>query len=195
MDYYTQICVKYLLDCKNIDVRGMYNELRNFEKVIENSIRNKEKKFLPNASAKEEAAYKNPWSTLSVKAVYAWNITNPDRQVSVPCKVNVVKLKVFKQEDLEPIKYDYPEIYDKIITHIYNNPNKDISRNGFKVIAIPNQVAEIPDWLIPIIDYDSMVADILGKFKCVLDLVNMGQLNIGKTTTRKNKKFTNIVKF
>ena len=193
--YFKKLCTKYLLESDEIDVRALYDELKHLEGEIYDSIKSGKKQFLPNASAKDMAAYKNPWGVQSVKAVYAWDVTNPSNQIDLPCKMNFVKLKVFSAKDLDPLKETDPHIYKLIIKNIFESPDSRISSAGFKIMAIPNNVPEIPEWIIPFIDYDSMISDILCKFKCVLDTLNMSHVECGKTTTRKFRKFTNIVQF
>lgn len=194
-EYYRSLTVKYLLDTPHIDVKGMKDELIQFRDNIHQSLRNGEKTYLPNASAKEIGAYKNPWSIQTFRAVYAWDMLYPDNQASIPCKLNIVKLNIYSEKDIEPLKRTHPDIYAKIMKNIFRSSNPEIARNGFKVLAIPNNVSEVPEWVRGYIDYTTMTSDILGPFKCVMDLVKFKQMDVGKTTTRKSKVFTNIIQF
>lgn len=194
-DYYRCLTVKYLLDTPTIDVRGMKDELMEFRDKIKKSLYNGEKTYLPNASAKEIAAYKQPWRIQTFRAVYAWNALYPGNQASVPCKLNIVKLNIYSERDIEPLKRSNPEIYERIMKYIFRSNNPEIVKNGLKVLAIPNNVPVMPEWTRDYIDYTTMVSDILAPFKCVMDLVKFKQMDVGKTSTRKSKVFTNIIQF
>ena len=79
--------------------------------------------------------------------------------------------------------------------YIFRSNNPEIVKNGLKVLAIPNNVPVMPEWTRDYIDYTTMVSDILAPFKCVMDLVKFKQMDVGKTSTRKSKVFTNIIQF
>lgn len=194
-DYYRSLTVKYLLDTPEIDVRGMKDELMEFRDKIKESLYNGEKTYLPNASAKEIGAYKNPWSIQTFRGVYAWDALYPGNQVSIPCKLNIVKLNIYSEKDIEPLKKTNPEIYERIMKYIFRSNNPEVVKNGLKVLAIPNNVSKMPEWTRDYIDYTTMVSDILAPFKCVMDLVKFKQMDVGKTSTRKSKVFTNIIQF
>ena len=65
---------KYVINTEDIELKSILNELKGFKEKIKDSIQNGERTYLPNASAKEIAAYKNPESEQSVRGVLAWNI-------------------------------------------------------------------------------------------------------------------------
>ena len=111
----------HILNSETIEVKEMQRELREFQKEIYNDIRKGEKKFLPNGSAKEAGAYKDPGTNQSYRAVLAWNILNPDNLIDFPSKVSLVKMNIFTEEDANPLKHTHPEIYNTIIDKIFND--------------------------------------------------------------------------
>lgn len=112
---------KYVINSENIELKSILRELKDFKNEIKESIIRGERTYLPNASAKELAAYKNPASELSVRAVIAWNILNQDNMIDLPSKVSIVKLNIFKEEDIKDLKDTEPEIYNTIIDKIFND--------------------------------------------------------------------------
>lgn len=112
---------KYVLTDDDIDIRSILIDVNNFRKEIESSILRGESTYLPNASAKEIAAYKNPESEQSVRGVLAWNMLNPLNQIEFPSKVGLLKLNIFNEEDIEPLKNEYPDIYNTIMDKIFND--------------------------------------------------------------------------
>lgn len=112
---------KYVINSENIDLKAMLRELKEFKRKIKESIQRGERIYLPNVSAKEFGAYKNPYSEQSVRAVLTWNMLNPDNMIDLPSKVSLVKLTVFKEEDIKDLEKTEPEIYNTIISKIFND--------------------------------------------------------------------------
>ena len=112
---------KYVINSDGIDLKAMLRELKEFKNEIKASIGRGERTYLPNASAKEMEAYKNPESEQSVRGMLTWNMLNPDNSIEPPAKVSLVKLNIFKEEDIEDLQYTEPEIYGTIINKIFND--------------------------------------------------------------------------
>lgn len=194
---FDKIVKKYVLESKVPDIPAILYELREFENDIRASIERGDKTYLPLGNAKDLAAYKNPYSQQGVRGAIAWNLINPDRQISFPSKVSILKLNIFTIEDAEPLRYTHPQIYETIRKEIFNSPIKDISSKGLQVLSIPGNV-DIPEWCQPFIDYNTVINNIIGQFKGVLDVFGINCPEVGKTiksVNRKTKKFSNVVRF
>ena len=90
-----------------------------------------------------------------------------------------------------------PKIYNTIIKEIFNSPIKELASKGLQVISIPGN-EQIPEWLQPYIDYNTVINNIIGQFKGVLDVFGVECPEVGKSiksVNRKTKKFSNIVRF
>ena len=64
-------------------------------------------------------------------------------------------------------------------------------------MAIPNNET-IPEWCKPYIDYNTVINNILGQFKGVLDVFGIDCPETGKSiksVNRKTRRFSNIVRF
>ena len=118
---FMKLIKQYIIDSSPIDLRGMVLELRKFEDEIRTSIISGERTFLPNGSAKELAAYKDPASEQSVRGVLAWNALYPNNSIDFPSKVSLVKMNIFTEEDCEGLRTTHPEIYQTIISKIFND--------------------------------------------------------------------------
>lgn len=119
--FYMKLLKKYVIDSDIIDLRGILIELKQFKENIRDSISRGERTYLPNGNAKEFDAYKNPEQEQSVRGVLAWNILHPDNQIELPSKVSLLKLNIFTEEDILPLKETNPEIYKLIIDKIFND--------------------------------------------------------------------------
>lgn len=194
---YNKLVKERLLEPDEIEVKELINDLRNFEKEIYNSLRNGDKTYVPISSAKELAAYSNPYSQQAIRAVYAWNKLYPDNNIQLPTKVNIIKLNIFSPEDISDLKSKDINMYNKIMKEIFNSPIKEISKKGLQVIAIPSN-SDIPEWIRDYIDYNTIINNIIGQFTAVLDILDIKNIFVGKSVkgvNRKTKKFTNVLDF
>ena len=208
-EIFTKLSEDYLLKADTIDVRGLREELRILEKTIIEDIQCGNLTYLPIANAKELSAYAEPGSEQSVRGVLAWNSIYPETPIELPSKVKMLKLTIFKEEDIEPLKHTEPEIYKTIIKEIFHdrsnifvtkvvkNGKTSIKSKGFQVLAIP-AYSRIPDWVKPYIDYNSMIGSILSPFKSVTDLLKINCVSTGykkNGVDRESEMFTNIISF
>ena len=206
---FKSIVNKYLLNCEDIDVLAIRRELNDMEEMVAESIDRGELEFLPNASTKELSAYKDPASEQSVRGMLVWNMLYPGKAIDPPAKVKLLKLTLFTEKDLDLIKDTHPDIYHTLMDGVFNDKsgifvsekvkNGKIERKsrGIQVLAIPMN-AEIPQWVKPFIDIDTMIASILAPFKSVTELLKMVHVTTGFTVNgvdRKNDTLTNIIKF
>lgn len=186
-----------LLETDIPDVPGILNDLVHFENEIRESIKRREKTYLPLGNAKELEAYKDPYSQQGVRGSLAWNIIYPENTISFPSKVSILKLNIFTVEDMADLMMTHADVYWKIRKEIFESPIKELASKGLQVIAIPSN-ADIPDWCEPYIDYNTVINNIIGQFKGVLDVFGIDCPEVGKqkkTVNRKTKKFTNVVRF
>lgn len=119
--YFMGVIRKHIIEPDNVNIPGMYNDIKQFEKEIVESIHNGENKFLPNASVKELAGYKDPASEQSVRGYLAWNILRPDNLIEAPAKVSLIKMNIFTLDDCKSLEHTNPDIYELIKEKIFND--------------------------------------------------------------------------
>ena len=97
----------------------------------------------------------------------------------------------------------WPDIYEKVIDLFENNPEvgdvydpatgKIKKGKGIKTIALPDDMDEVPEWILNIIDVDTLVNDNMALFTQI-----MRPLGLQKGTTTHNGSnlayYTNIVR-
>lgn len=206
---FTKLSEDYLLKADTIDVKGLREELRKLENKIRADIEAGNLTYLPIANAKELSAYADPGSEQSVRGVIAWNSLNPDSKIDLPAKVKMLKLTLFKEEDIEPLKRTHPEIYrvlkkevfeDKsgiFVTQKIKDGKVNVKSKGLQVLALPAN-GQIPDWVKPYIDYGSVIGNIMGPFKSVTDLLKLNCVVTGYSkngVNRETENFTNMISF
>ena len=176
-----------IINSEEIDLKGMISDIREFEEEIRQSILSGEIQFLPNGSAKELAAYKNPASEQSVRGVMAWNIVEPDKPIELPSKVSLVKMNIFDESDIEELKYKNPTIYEYIMEKIFNDKTgifveTKVDDESIRYVSGKNWIDKIPK------KYKKLFADKTSNdWNAFVDsCINAGKdCNYKKTTVKK----------
>ena len=182
---FTNMLKKYILYVDTPDLHGMMKEIKMFEREIYHDLMNGGTKYLKSQQYKPEEGYSKikdnkgnvvgtkAWSLPVFRGSEVWNILNPDKPINSLDRVSIVKLTVTKIEDVAKIRDKFPNEYNNIMSKIYGSNNPNIIKAGLKVICIPNSLHEIPEWIIPLIDYDVIISDVISSFRSVLDALNL----------------------
>lgn len=180
---FTTILEDDILKAETIDLKKIIDKYDILGKSIERSLKSGNTEYLLPKNLEIIESYKTPDTIEAVRATILWNALEPENTIVPPEKINIVKLRADIMEPLANISSldeipalannpdVAPELKDMVINHIDkvkeiaktiyniggNNKSKiDISRFGMSCIAIPKGVDKIPDYLIPLIDYQSM---------------------------------------
>lgn len=201
-EFYMGIVKDKLLDAETINVAEILVMLRDFRSSIRESLKRGETTYLPIGSPKEIGAYVNPNSNQNLRSLFAWNALYPDNQITLPAKVAILKTKLTTLDSAKGLAATHPDIYQKLKTKIfedktgmfvkYKNNDSGEKVEGLSVIAIP-KTESIPEWLIPYIDYTTVVNAVLAPFKSVTETFGLPSIEEGPTE-RRSVGFTNIVR-
>lgn len=187
--FLTELVEKRILKVKDIQIGDVLRDLEAFEAIILASLRKGEKSFLIPASVKELASYKDAFRQQGVRAVIAWNYLYPDNTIILPEKIDLIKVNLGSANEIEGVRDVDMKYYNILVKHILNNKSEQISKKGVEVIALPRNVTEIPEWILPFIDYNTIVTDNLKRFYSVLESLGVKTI---KTSTR--EFISNILK-
>jgi uncharacterized protein with HEPN domain len=187
--YFMNLVKEKLLYTKEINISEILRDLEKFEGIIRESLMKGEKSFLIPKSVKEVEAYKDPFKEQGVRGILAWNYFYPNQVINLPEKVDMIKVKLTNEKEVEKLKDVNRGYYDVIHKEIFGNSIAKIAEKGVQVIAIPRNVESIPEWIMPFIDYDTIVNDNLSRFYSVLE-----SLGIETIKTSKKEYISNILK-
>ena len=199
--FFMHVVQDMLLEPANVNIKEVMMELQRFRKEVHDSLAAGERMYLPTGNAKEIEAYDAPESEQSVRGAFAWNVLYPDKAVELPVKLSILKTNIYELSDVNELKTSNPELYRRIAEDIFGDKTgffvkrtKDgkIKTEGLSVIGIPLN-ENIPDWLIPHIDYTTVVNSVLAPFKSVTETFNIPSIEEGRTG-RKTTGFTNIIR-
>jgi hypothetical protein len=132
-----------------------------FEREIYASIKAKNKEYHKPARIKSLSNYKKPMSIQGIKASVAYNtIKSRDEEgINLEERNTVLIIKVIiNKKNANLIAETHPEHFLRLMKLLETKGFSDIS-----AIAIPTNI-EIPDWIIPFIDYTTIIQDNLRSF-------------------------------
>lgn len=188
-EFFMQILKDDILHAKEIDISKILRKLESFESIIRESLQKGEKNFLIPKSVKEVAAYQDPYREQGIRGVIVWNAIYPDQTIELPEKLDIIKVNLTTKEEALKLREVNEKYYDIIMKRIFGSHKKKVAKKGVQIIALPRNVERIPDWIIPFIDYDTIVNDNLSRFYSVLK-----SLGIQTISTTKAEYFSNILK-
>ena len=164
-----------------VDQIDILKKLVALEKTIYNSIKNKDKTYHKPQRIKSISNYASPMTIQGIKASYAYNKIKSDEEpeINLNERNTVLIIKILgDRKNIYRIEKEYPEYYLRIKALLETTDYK----NGVTAIAIPEDM-EIPSWVIPLIDYDTIIHDNLRNFP--LDEIGMSK-NESKDITHTN---------
>ena len=178
-DRFEKMLCDHILYSDKLELHELMKDLKKFEKEIYKDLKDGNMTYLKQQQYKSESGYKSSengataWRLQVYKGSEIWNELYPDNKIYSLDRVHILKLAVDGPADIEKIKNDFPEEYNKVLTKVFNSSRNEIRNAGFKVICIPNGIKAIPDWLRPLIDYDVIISNIVGSFKSILDALRL----------------------
>ena len=178
----------HILYSEHLELQELMKDLKMFEKEIYDDLKHGGTTYLKSQMLKSENAYSKDkiWSLQVYRGSVIWNTIYPNQKIYALDRVRILKLIVTGPQDLEIISSKYPKEVDNVLRNIFNSPDTNIRNSGLKIIAIPDSVKRIPDWLIPLIDYDVIVSDTIASFRSVLDALNMEDMNFKTPNNKAN---------
>ena len=120
-EVFMNIIKNRIISSQSVEVREMILDLKEFKEEIIESIRNGERKFLPNGNCKDPRAYADPGSEQAYRGVLTWNMLNPDNQIDFPAKVSLVKMNMFTPESIQGLASTNPDIYNILMEKVFND--------------------------------------------------------------------------
>lgn len=209
---YNEILMSEILQSSDGQIRTsrIHKKIQAYQDRMEEEIKNGDMDYLKRAiRVKTADAYKDPMRIGQYKAVFVWNSVCEEKdRIELPSTVTLVKVKLKKLSDIAKLE-QWPDIYDKIM-HLfktvpeignpdfdwkdyYTFPEKEEKMKGINTIALPNEFDEVPDWLLAIIDVDTLISDNMKLFTQLykpLGLVE-GTSSVNGTSS---DFFTNIIR-
>lgn len=175
-----KILLEDILEADTISQLKVIKHLAILEKKIIESIHSGSKDFYKPVTIKSLNSYKDPMRQQGIKASVVWNsikernleaINLEERNAIFVAKCNITK------NSLEKIKDSFPYVYEKAIELL----EQPAFKGKIDAIAIPRD-ADVPEWLVELIDYKIIVNDNISGFPIEsIGLQRMGNTNVNYT--------------
>lgn len=174
---YQDVLMDQLLDPPSgeVSLRNTYKVISDFQKKIRGDIANGDLRYMKRSiRVKTPDGYANPMRIGSYKAVYVWNHIVPDKErIDLPATITLIKVLLRNKQDAAKLE-QWPDIYKKVIDlfdtneevgdYVDKETGKTKKGKGIKAIAIPSELEVIPEWLLAIIDTETLVSDNMQLF-------------------------------
>jgi hypothetical protein len=189
---FTEILTDDVLNAEKIDLKSIINKFDLLGQQVEDSLRSGDLEYSLPKSLEQFGNYKDPSTLEPVRGTLIWNALEPEMQIVPPEKVNMLKLKAYDKDskELQKLKEKYPDKYNIIMKVVFNegiaDPKIDISRFGLSSIAVPKSVTKIPDYLLPMIDYQSMVNNNMTNGYIILESLGIYTEEVKTTKYKSN---------
>jgi hypothetical protein len=194
-DEFQDLLYKDILTPDKISVPQVMRSYEAISGTVEKSLKEGKTEYLLPKTVSRFDTYKSPGSVEQVKAVIAWNALEPTEEIVPPDNVKVLKLICEDKngKGMAKLKAASQEKYDIICSNIFKTqPGEiDISDKGFAVVALPLDKPNIPEYLLPIIDYDKMINSNIGNANILLE--SLGIYCVDDTTKAKTNYKSNII--
>lgn len=146
-----------------VDQVDLIKKFATIEQIIYNSIKSKEKSYHKPARIKSLSNYDMPFRIQGIKASVAYNsIREPSIEpiINLDERNTILIIKtVINRKNVDKIMQDFPQHYTRIL-QVLDNEN---FKGKIEAIAIPMN-SDIPNWIIPFINYTEIIHDNLRNF-------------------------------
>lgn len=207
---YDKILINRLLDPPEgrISLQDTYRDIIKFQDGISENIQNGDMGFMKPVKVKSPDAYANPMRIGAYKGAYAWNyiVGEQGPKVTFPAIGTQVKVTLRNKQDaakLEP----WPNIYRRVIDLFDRDPEfgdiqtidpktgkeKVVKGKGVNSLVLPEDMDEIPDWVLAIVNTETIVNDNMQLFAQLMRPLGLSRGSSSKNGT-KTKYYTNIIR-
>lgn len=182
---FKKILAEEILQRDDIDQLQVLKEIALMEKEILNSLKSGSKEYYKPVSIKSMGSYDDPMGQQGIKASVVWNTLKGEGYEGIDMtkrnSVDVIKVNI-NPKNVEELK----EIDERMYNECVKLFEEKVFKKGITTIAIPVNV-ETPEWVVPFIDYKTIINDNLTNFKKPLESVGIQMFG------RNNINYTNII--
>lgn len=171
-----------IMETDDISIPVIYKQLSDLQSKITDSVLSGSKEFLIPISVKEIEAYKEPMRNQGIKATIVWNMAYPDETIELPAKIDIVKVRITRVEDLDIIKDIEPVIYDRLVKGIFNGHHEKFVKGGVNVIGLPASHKEVPEWICRLTDVGVITNDNMSRFNPIITSLGISTISGGTKT-------------
>ena len=200
-DIFYKLAQKDILDVEDLDLVQFMNDINEFKNEVRQTLESGKTTYLPIGNCKELEAYDDPLRQEGARAVFVWNALYPEKAMELPTKLCLLKTTIESLDDIKEMQHTDYLMYMKIKQKIFDIDTSMLKRKGsddeeeltgLRIIGIP-MFEEIPKWVIPYIDYTSIINNVVGPLKSLTEAFNMPNIDEDKND-RKSSGASNMLR-
>ena len=157
-----KILYEDILTAEDIDQVRVLKSVAKFEKEIYNNLSSGKKDYYKPVSIKSIASYENPMRIVGIKAAIVYNALRDPGAEAIDLEkrnsIDIVKVDI-NPKNIDSIREEDEERYNKLV-ELMKIKEFELGITGF---GLPMN-EEIPKWVIPFIDYTSIINDNVKNF-------------------------------
>jgi len=154
--------------CDNTDIPEALRQFMKLENKLRGALQSGDKEYFSIEKVKTMDSYKDAMSNGTFKACYIWNALYPDKEISFPNSVSLVKINIKSTKDIADLALDDREMFDRM-SEILKRPTM---KTGVTQIAIPLD-EDIPDWILKRMDIETMLNKNMGLVTPILEEIGV----------------------
>ena len=157
-----KILYEDIMPAEDIDQVRVLKSVAKFEKEIYNNLSSGKKDYYKPVSIKSIASYENPMRIVGIKAAIVYNALRDPGAEAIDLEkrnsIDIVKVDI-NPKNIDSIREEDEERYNKLV-ELMKIKEFELGITGF---GLPMN-EEIPKWVIPFIDYTSIINDNVKNF-------------------------------
>ena len=169
-----KILYEDVLNAVKVDQLTVLKKLAVLEKEIYQSMVDGSKEYYKPVVIKAQSSYENPMRIQGIKASTIYNAIRDSGTEAIDLtkrnSIDIIKLNL-TVKNVGKIAERFPETYEKMLA-LFQNPQ--YAKDGIDCMALPLDM-DVPEWIIPFIDYGTIVRDNLKNFP--LESIGISQGN------------------
>jgi DNA polymerase family B len=173
--YFNELLEDRILKSEKISMGEIFGTFNRLQEDIKQSLLKGEIKYTIPIKVNEIESYKFPFRMQQVRGAIAWNNLYPKQELALPTKANYVKLTA---KTLKDMAGKIPMEQYKVIKETIFDANEDLAKHGFSILCLPKDLEEIPEWVVPLLDIETMTKDHVKSGIILLESLGFKTLDI-----------------
>lgn len=186
-----------------VSLKRIYKTIADYQAKITKEISEGNMGYMKRSiKVKSPDAYTDPMRINAYKSTYVWNKLNDDKdRIDLPATVTIAKVTLKTKKDCAALA-PWPKIYNRVIDLFEKDPNigdheetyvkngetktRMVKGKGINSIAIPGDLDEMPEWVLPILDVATLVKENLALMDQIMKPLGFhgGKVNVNGTTAK-----------
>lgn len=172
-NHFQKLLKERILEVPRIDVFEIIGNFVDYGEKISKSLKNNESQFLKPAKFTSQSSYVNPYSQQSFLGVIVWNAVYPDEPINDFETIYIAKIKDPFFYESEGFMTEYPDIAECIKALVDNDESLSEKGKGLSSVAVPKHHPDFPEWVLAILDVETVVIDNLQAPSNLLNSLNI----------------------